>query len=369
MLEAAVDAEIDYVDKKGNSSRRLITTEEIYDYEDGEIVIRAFCHKRTAMRTFVASRIEYWLDVDSKKPVEVSDSKGFLKYLKRKANFDAVNVAGRVLSSTGPCSTVFVHQVGKFTGNKRTTRTGSVKYKIGVKMAGRLTDYVMDLAMENPFLKAELESISTLQLAEVRAEVCNELRTKETSDSIYLLMAGIFKDEPLASRRAFVQFTHDALNGMPEQDSVVQVLKDELLDPSFKIQPFTAALKASQHANELKQQKERKKRTAAERKAIQKAALEGLRTLARETCVNQLLSKKEEGVMVFERVPFENECRRLICAEVGEERMEDCGDLFLPRIGNGIQFGYLMFGLKKKNRGWYPNDEGKVVIDLNNVEG
>ena len=100
MLEAAVDAEIDYVDKKGNSSRRLITTKEIYDYEDGEIVIRAFCHKRTGMRTFVASRIEYWLDVDSKKPVEVSDSKGFLKYLKRTANFDAVNVAGQLLSST-----------------------------------------------------------------------------------------------------------------------------------------------------------------------------------------------------------------------------------------------------------------------------
>ena len=188
-----------------------------------------------------------------------------------------------------------------FTGNKDNANW-SVKYKIGVKMAGRLTDYVMDLAMENLFFVRTEPSLP--QLAEVRAEVCNELRTKETSDSIYLLMAGIFKDEPLASRRAFVQFTHDALNGMPEQDSVVQVLKDELLDPSFKIQPFTAALKASQHANELKQQKERKKRTAAERKAIQKAALEGLRTLARETCGTNP-SKKEEGVMVFERVPFE----------------------------------------------------------------
>ena len=47
--------------------------------------------------------------------------------------------------------------------------------------------------------------------------------------------------------------------------------------------------------------------------------------------------------------------------------MEDCGDLFIPPIGNGIQFG-LMCELKK-NRGWYPNDDGQVVIDLNNVEG
>ena len=36
-------------------------------------------------------------------------------------------------------------------------------------------------------------------------------------------------------------------------------------------------------------------------------------------------------------------------------------------LGNGIQFGYLRFGLKKKNRGWYLNDEGKMVIDLRNA--
>ena len=272
MLEAAVDAEIDYVDKKGNSSRRLITTEEIYDYEDGEIVIRAFCHKRTGMRTFVASRIEYWLDVDSK-ACGGQRLQGLPEIPEEEGKFRRRERGGTGVFHQRHAAVVFIHQVGKFTGNKRTTRTGSVKYKIGVKMAGRLTDYVMDLAMENPFLKEELESISTLQLAEVRAEVCNDLRTRETSDSTYLLTLGMFKEEPLASRKAFVQFTHDALNGMPEQDSVVQVLKDELLDPSFKIQPFTAALKAAQHASELKQQKERKKRTAAERKAIQKAAL------------------------------------------------------------------------------------------------
>ena len=65
---------------------------------------------------------------------------------------------------------------------------------------------------------------------------------------------------------------------------------------------------------------------------------------------------------------FENECRRLICAEVEKSGWRTVVTSS-SRIGNGIQFGYLMFGLKKKNRGWYSNDDGQVVIDLNNVEG
>ena len=107
----------------------------------------------------------------------------FLKYLKRKANFDAVNVAGRVFSTNGNAAWSSSTRWASSRATSGRPELGSVKYKIGVKMAGRLTDYVMDLAMENPFLKAELESISTLQLAEVRSEVCNDfgLRKRVTA--------------------------------------------------------------------------------------------------------------------------------------------------------------------------------------------
>ena len=42
--------------------------------------------------------------------------------------------------------------------------------------------------------------------------------------------------------------------------------------------------------------------------------------------------------------------------------------MLLPYLGNGIQLSYLVTGLKKKNRDWYPNEQGVVVIDLNNIE-
>jgi len=47
-----------------------------------------------------------------------------------------------------------------------------------------------------------------------------------------------------------------------------------------------------------------------------------------------------------------------------DEEIKECGDMLLPRLGNGIQFGYLRFGLKKKNGAWYKDADGVTWIDL-----
>ena len=49
---------IEYVDKSGNATKRSIRTEEVYEYDDGVLVIRAWCHLRKDYRTFVSNRIQ-----------------------------------------------------------------------------------------------------------------------------------------------------------------------------------------------------------------------------------------------------------------------------------------------------------------------
>jgi hypothetical protein len=98
------------------------------------------------------------------------------------------------------------------------------------------------------------------------------------------------------------------------------------------------------------------------------AELNVIRNLARQECHIQLLKNLQEGKLTFEREPFEQEIRRRVCALLTNDEITKYGDMILPYLGNGIQFGYLVTGLKKKNRGWYPNENGTVVIDLNNMQ-
>ena len=61
--------QIDYVSKAGKSSSRMIRTEEVYEYDDGVFVLRAWCSLRKDHRTFVSSRIQSCWDAFSQDPV------------------------------------------------------------------------------------------------------------------------------------------------------------------------------------------------------------------------------------------------------------------------------------------------------------
>ena len=189
---------------------------------------------------------------------------------------------------------------------------------------------------------------------------------------------------------------------MPEQGSVVQVLSDELLDPSFRIaspkplfnpqanpeqkkelDEYLAKLTAEKQqtvadiksdSEEAEKELEEVAKTELPRsKTLAKnyrksAELNVIRNLARHECHSELLKNIQEGNLIFDRKAFEQEIRRRVCALLTEEEIARYGEMMLPYMGNGIQFGYLVTGLKKKNRGWYANDNGEVVIDLNNIQ-
>ena len=393
--EVSVDATIDYVDRFGNASRRDITTEEIYDYEDGVVVIRAFCHRRKDYRTFISSRIKYWVDSNSGKPVSLQN---LANYLVKASQVDLTNIALNIPSTEGAEIQVFIHTAGNYTQNTYTSRNGLTYYRISLQLVNALVDYLLGL----PRSRTLTESLNSEQFEEVKDTLRSHLQAIKVTDTQAFLAKKMLKESELSRRKNLVDFARTALAGMPAQGSVVQLLDDELLDPSFRIpapksffnpqanpeqkkelDEYLSKLAAEkqQSVADIKSESEESEfevedaisaelpRSKARAKKYRKSAeLNVIRNLARQECHNQLLMNLQEGTLIFEREPFEQEIRKRVCALLTEQEIAKYGDMMLPYLGNGIQFGYLVTGLKKKNRGWYPNESGKVVIDLNNMQ-
>ncbi|QNJ14552.1 hypothetical protein SynA18461_01916 [Synechococcus sp. A18-46.1] len=303
-------------------------------------------------------------------------------------------------------------------------------------------------------LQEVIESLTQEEQDLLRSILIERLQC-ETSEIKMWAPKQVIKTRPLADRKRLIVFVENVLQGQAGCASAVQVLTDELLDPSFVIkgpqkkailppkvkeetkepdrpptvekvvseskeveavppvvkeelkQGFPAeslppeskddldvkegreVLKelleqrradAVENLNEMRRvskdadviwQKARKKRSKTSRKrnmeGRESEALHYIRRIAIDECETRLLENYSKNIMVFERAPFETEVRKSVCGVLTDEEIKECGDMLLLRLGNGIQFGYLRFGLKKMNRGWYLNDQGKVVIDLRNV--
>ena len=384
-FEVSVDACIDYVDKKGNETRRDITTEEVYEYEDGVLVIRAFCHRRKDYRTFVSKRIRYWVNSSNGKPININE---LPRYLRDQSRLDLNNIQFRIISASRNEQVVFTDIAGRFTKNVYQTRTGSKRYRLPLQLADKLTEFVF----HTEEAERALGGLNQTRRKAVHELVREEIRSRTSDEARLFLSKSSLKRTPLKRRKDFIDFVFSAFEGKPEQASIVQILTDELLDPSFKIereklpleglkeylakcekekQQTVADIKAESEDAEKKLVEVAKttspKNKTRKRASLLTSELNVVRNLARNECQTQLLQNLANGVMVFERKPFEEEIRKMVCALLKDKEINKYADLLLPYLGNGIQFGYLDVGLKKKNRGWYLNEDGVVVIDLNNI--
>jgi len=407
-IEVSIDATIDYVDKWGNETRRDITTEEVYEYEDGVLVIRAYCHRRKDYRTFVSKRIRHWVNANSGKPVEIAKLRKEIRwYADLDLNNIALNIGDRNFK-------VLDFYIGKFTRNFYTSRTGRKYYR----MPASFDRDVIEWEFERSKSDYRLQKLNAQQIEEVKDLMFKNRREEGkrkcsgVDESAIFFISNILKGSDLKTRKEVIAFAEKLLFGMPEKASVVQTLSDTFLDPSFKItrteerdkvvekeyeerQKRNAEEKRKKEIKEFLEQQEFEKgaivadikeQSAQAEKKLEKAArtttpkskkrkrvsrltseLNVVRNLARNECQTQLLQNLANGVMVFEKKPFEEEIRKRVCALLTDKEINKYADLLLPYLGNGIHFGYLDVGLKKKNRGWYLNEDGVVVIDLNNI--
>jgi hypothetical protein len=368
--EVSVDAEIDYVDKNGKFSRREITTDQVFDYEDGVLVIRAFCHRRKDYRTFVSKRIQHWKDTASGQLVSIG---GLSKYLRGKSDVDSCNVASNIFY-------LYVHEIHlaidaltRFSGNSATP-----KNQIGGKKRNSLVDWIWSQDGAHRYV-VNLDEVSR---KECYAHLKVLITDARVSRPVFLSSVSVLRKGSETRKQQLIDFISKCLSGLPEHDSAVSVLKDELLHPSFSIQStketpperkqeqvteqdFVQA--RSRVASSQKKYRKSKKRSARSIAYRNYERNDPVRMCALKEAQLQLGIKQLDGELVFDREEFELKIRQKLLTLMSEEDLEDQGEMFLRRLGSGISLAYLTFGLKKKNRGWYDGPDGRCVIDLRNA--
>mgnify|MGYP003111229373 FL=1 len=70
--------------------------------------------------------------------------------------------------------------------------------------------------------------------------------------------------------------------------------------------------------------------------------------------------------MVFDKELFHSEVSSLVMSLLTPEEVKDEGELLQHKINHGISLGYCAWGIKKKDQGWYVDENGREVLDLRN---
>jgi len=347
------------------------------------VVIRAFCHRRKDYRTFVSKRIRYWLEPNSGRTIEVHK---LGEYLIKASKRDIPNLVLNIAASASSEINLFKFYIGKFTQYYRISDKGAMRYEVTTPHSIELARYITNnQSIGNGGFREEISQLGSSDLVAFTNELSEYISNQQVGEAPAFISKKVFANKSLPRRKAFVDLVETLTGDLPSAASISQVMRDELLDPSFRIDFKEFATEISnnqtQAVEDIKEQSENAERELAEisesepvkskkrsKKHRKSAELNVIRNIARNECQIQLLKNLSEGKMVFERQPFEQEVRRRVCKILSEKEIAKYGDMMLPYLGNGIQFGYLVTGLKKKNRGWYPNEQGVVVIDLNNIE-
>ena len=99
---------ISYIDSKGHESRRRITVRSLIPQES-DLLIRAYCHERSAARSFKASRIREIVDLETGEVVDDA-AEFFAKYLSVDPTYEALRTCGpglQVLTFLARCDGEF----------------------------------------------------------------------------------------------------------------------------------------------------------------------------------------------------------------------------------------------------------------------
>jgi hypothetical protein len=189
-----------------------------------------------------------------------------------------------------------------------------------------------------------------------------------------------------AQKKALIEFVSGALEGVPARDSAVGLLKDEILTPSFKVEPQKEiegdkvvlpfeTLQEEEVAEIKAEAKEKPKTTRRRRKSKTKKTAVDYRGFARKDAIYTLTvaetkrllgARLNAGNMVFDKELFHSEVSSLVMSLLTPEEVKDEGELLQHKINHGISLGYCAWGIKKKDQGWYVDENGREVLDLRN---
>ena len=354
---------IDYVDKSGNATRRSISVEEVYAYDDGVFVLRAWCRLRKGYRTFVSSRIQGCRDSFSKETVF-----DLLSRLKKRAFLDPGNVATEILDDMGKEIDIAIYSLTNYS-----TSQGYKKRFVSGKKKRALIDWVMN--------QSKAESLLLTQTPEGRLQVDDLLEafiedtrvTQSRYDACTRVMRRTrFTNFYEAKRQDLIVFVEKTLDGEGAKNTAVTRLKEDLLDPSPRIRGQDEANLATKEFEQVKKDSkkaERNYRSKRKSEVISKQYRrfergEPARLLTIEVALRNLQKCLDDERLLFGKDEFEECVMKEVSFVFSEKELEQEGEMFRKRCGAGLSAAYCSFGLFKKNRSWFIDSTGKSWLDL-----
>ena len=353
---------IDYVSKAGKSSSRMIRTEEVYEYDDGVFVLRAWCSLRKDHRTFVSSRIQSCWDAFSQDPV--SD---LLARLKKASSLDPGNVAHEVLTHCSLEIPIAINSLMKSSGHKSYDK----RFVQGAKKRA-LVRWVLG----KPRALSLLQTLPLEQRGDVEEIVERAIGDTKVTTSTYHSCVGALQKTRYTPhlefrREELILFIAEAMVGDPAKDSVVNALKQDLLDPSFRIKPglddleefhkeFKKLKKDSDKAKKKYKCKNKPKTVSSNYRRYERG--QPVRVLAIDEALRQLKVCVESERFLLGKVEFEQRVMNAVSAEFTTDEVES--KMFSKRLGEGLSTAYCAFGLRKYNSSWFKDSYGKEWLDL-----
>jgi len=355
---------IDYLDKSGNPTSRSIRTDEVYEYDDGVLVLRAWCSLRNDYRTFVSNRIQSCRDPFTNDVVIDLASR-----LRRRSLSDPGNVAKEILDDCTLQIPIVIYSLLRYSGNKGYERryvTGKKKKALVRRILGQ------------PKAVSLLQTLSIDERGEVEDQVGTAIRDwKVTTSSYRTCVASLarnrFTNHLEILRQELISFVEEAMDGDSAKDSAVNILKEDLLDPSFRITPLLKDDGQYQREIETLKRDSRKARRKYQSKRKPDAVSKNYRRYERGEPVRLLAIEKallllkecvEGGRSLVRKDEFEKCVLDAVSMEFSQQELQDEAEMFRKRLGEGLSTAYCAFGLRKSNKSWYVDTSGNAWLDL-----
>ena len=358
---------IDYVDKSGVATRRGVRVEEVYAYDDGVYVLRAWCLLRKGYRTFVSTRIKGCRDAFSKETVF-----DLLSRLKKRSQLDPGNVAQEILDYMNNEIVISIYSLMNYSTGK-----GYEKRFVSGKKKNVLVDWVL----EQSKVESLLGSLDTEKHSEVEDLVRESIGDIKVTQSSYESCARSMKrtryvfsnnDGLEVRRQDLILFVQNALEGEAARDTAVTRLKEDLLDPSFRLgkevdsdlfgKEFSKVKKDSKKAEKKYKRKRKPEVVSKQYRRYERG--EPIRLLAIEVAQRNLQQCLDDDRLLFGKDEFEDCVMREVEFAFTEKELKKAGEMFRKRCGAGLSTAYCAFGLRKENRSWFTDSIGKSWLNL-----
>ena len=356
---------IDYVDKSGNATRRTIHVEEVYAFDDGVFVLRAWCVLRKGYRTFVSSRIQGCRDALSTETIF-----DLLTRLKKRASLDPGNVAQEILDDMTMEIDLAIYSLTNYRNSGITKRV----------VSGKKKNALVEWVLQQSKAKSLLGSLDADKHSEVEDLVRQSIADRKVTQSSYDTFARLMRrpkrpgggDHYEVRRQDLIVFVEEVLQGKAAKGTAVTRLNEDLLDPSFRIGRKDDP---NQSTKEIKQVKKDSRKAERNYKSKRKPEViskqyrryergEPARLLTIEVALRNLQKCLEDERLLFGKDEFEECVMKEVEFAFSERELKQAGEMFRKRCGAGLSTAYCSFGLRKTNRSWFTDSTGKSWLNL-----